>query len=47
VIFSGAAELLTIRSDVTSRDAYRQGILLACQRVMTLRGLHVGLDALL
>lgn len=47
VMFSSDSELLTLRSDVTNRDAYRQGIVLACRRAVTLRGLHVGLEGLL
>jgi len=47
VMFSSDSELLTIRSDVTNRDAYRQGIVLACRRAATMRGLHVGLEGLL
>jgi 4-hydroxy-tetrahydrodipicolinate reductase len=47
VMFSSESEMLTLRSDVTSRDAYRQGIALACRRAVTLRGLHVGLEGLL
>lgn len=47
VLFGSDAELLTIRSDVFDREAYRAGILLACQRVTELVGLQVGLTDLL
>jgi 4-hydroxy-tetrahydrodipicolinate reductase len=47
VILSGASELLTLRSDVSSRDAYRRGIVVACRRASTIQGLHVGLSDLL
>jgi len=48
VIFGGTGELLTIRHDATSREAYTAGVLLALERLPTLPpGLTVGLDALL
>jgi 4-hydroxy-tetrahydrodipicolinate reductase len=48
VIFGGTGELLTIRHDATSREAYTAGVLLALDRLPTLPpGLTVGLDALL
>jgi 4-hydroxy-tetrahydrodipicolinate reductase len=48
VIFGGTGELLTIRHDATSREAYTAGVLLALERLTTLPpGLTVGLDALL
>jgi 4-hydroxy-tetrahydrodipicolinate reductase len=48
VIFGGTGELLTIRHDATSREAYTAGVLLALERLSALPpGLTVGLDALL
>jgi 4-hydroxy-tetrahydrodipicolinate reductase len=47
VLFGGSGELLTIRHDATSREAYTAGVLLALQKLPTLPpGLTVGLDAL-
>ena len=48
VLLGGKGELLTIRHDAISREAYVPGVLLALERVRTLPpGLTVGLDALL
>ena len=48
VLFGGRGELLTIRHDALSREAYVPGVLLALDRLGTLPpGLTVGLDALL
>jgi 4-hydroxy-tetrahydrodipicolinate reductase len=48
VLFGAAGELLTIRHDATSRDAYAPGVLLALEKLSTLPpGLTVGLDAIL
>jgi 4-hydroxy-tetrahydrodipicolinate reductase len=48
VLFGGQGQLLTIRHDTTSRDAFAPGVLLALERLPTLPpGLTVGLDALL
>jgi 4-hydroxy-tetrahydrodipicolinate reductase len=48
VLFGGEGQLLTIRHDATSREAYVPGVLLALQRLPTLPpGLTVGLEALL
>jgi 4-hydroxy-tetrahydrodipicolinate reductase len=48
VLFGGEGQLLTIRHDATSREAYLPGVLLALERLPTLpAGLTVGLDALL
>jgi 4-hydroxy-tetrahydrodipicolinate reductase len=48
VLLGGPGELLTIRHDATSREAYVPGVLLALDRLRTLEpGLTVGLDALL
>jgi len=47
VTFAGEGEELGLRHVVSDRRAYLPGVLLAVRRVRELRGLHVGLDALL
>jgi 4-hydroxy-tetrahydrodipicolinate reductase len=48
VLFGGEGQLLSIRHDATSREAYVPGVLLAVERLPTLPpGLTVGLEALL
>ncbi len=48
VLLAGEGQLLTIRHDAFSREAYVPGVLLALERLPTLPpGLTVGLDALL
>jgi 4-hydroxy-tetrahydrodipicolinate reductase len=48
VLFGGDGQLLTIRHDAFSREAYVPGVLLALERVGELPpGLTIGLDALL
>lgn len=48
VLFGGPGEILTLRHDTTSREAFVPGVLLAVERVRDLApGLTVGLDALL
>jgi 4-hydroxy-tetrahydrodipicolinate reductase len=48
VLFGGEGQLLTIRHDATSREAYVPGVLLALERFPTLpAGLSVGLESLL
>jgi 4-hydroxy-tetrahydrodipicolinate reductase len=48
VLLGGPGQVLTIRHDATSREAYVPGVLLALDRLGTLEpGLTVGLDALL
>ena len=48
VLFGGDGQLLTIRHDTFSREAYVPGVLLALERLQSLPpGLTVGLDALL
>jgi 4-hydroxy-tetrahydrodipicolinate reductase len=48
VLLGGRGELLTIRHDATSREAYTRGVLLALEKLPTLPpGVTVGLDALL
>lgn len=45
VLFGVEGELLTIRHDSLSRESFVPGMLAAAHRVMTVRGLQVGLDA--
>jgi 4-hydroxy-tetrahydrodipicolinate reductase len=48
VLLGGPGQLLTIRHDATSREAYIPGVLLALEKLPTLPpGVTVGLDALL
>ena len=48
VLLGGTGELLTIRHDATSREAYTPGVLLALEKLPTLPpGVTVGLDALI
>ena len=48
VLLGGEGQLLTIRHDATSRQAYVPGVLLALERLATLPpGLTVGLESLL
>jgi 4-hydroxy-tetrahydrodipicolinate reductase len=48
VLLGGQGQVLTIRHDATSREAYIPGVLLALERLATLPpGLTVGLDAVL
>lgn len=48
VLFGGPGQVLTIRHDTTSREAYVPGVLLALDRLPSLpAGVTVGLDALL
>ena len=48
VLLGGPGQLLTIRHDATSREAYTPGVLLALEKLSTLPpGVTVGLDALL
>ena len=48
VLFGGDGQLLTIRHDAYSREAYVPGVLLALEKLSTLPpGLTLGLDALL
>jgi 4-hydroxy-tetrahydrodipicolinate reductase len=48
VILGGAGQLLTIRHDVISREAYTPGVLLALERLPALPpGVTIGLEALL
>ncbi|KPV44890.1 4-hydroxy-tetrahydrodipicolinate reductase [Alicyclobacillus ferrooxydans] len=47
VIFGGSGETLTIRHDSVSRTSFMQGLQIACQRVMEIKGLVYGLENLL
>jgi 4-hydroxy-tetrahydrodipicolinate reductase len=48
VLFGGDGQLLTIRHDTLSREAFVPGVLLALERLPTLPpGLTVGLEAVL
>jgi 4-hydroxy-tetrahydrodipicolinate reductase len=46
-LFGGEGEVLTIRHDCLSREAYVAGTLAAIRHVMTLRALTIGLDPVL
>lgn len=46
VIFGGIGQTLTIRHDTTGRDSFMPGVILAARRVMELKKLVAGLDAL-
>ncbi|WP_058534397.1 4-hydroxy-tetrahydrodipicolinate reductase [Legionella saoudiensis] len=47
VIFGNAGETLSITDDSISRNCFMPGIVLACQKVLTLNGLVYGLEHLL
>jgi len=47
VMFGNTGETLTLRHDTLSYEAFKPGILLACQKVMSLNSLVYGLDRLL
>jgi len=47
VILGGLGETLTIQHDSINRDCFMPGVLLACRKVMTLKGLFYGLEKLL
>ena len=47
VIFGARGQTLTLRQDSYDRESFMPGVLLACQRVVELPGLTVGLDAIL
>ncbi|MBP2642611.1 MAG: Dihydrodipicolinate reductase [Firmicutes bacterium] len=46
VIFGGVGQTLTIRHDSISRECFMPGVVLACKRVLSLRGLVQGLEHL-
>ncbi|MCS7253284.1 MAG: 4-hydroxy-tetrahydrodipicolinate reductase [Armatimonadota bacterium] len=47
VIFGGYGQVLTIRHDSLGRESFMPGVLLAIERVLSLRGLIYGLEHLL
>lgn len=47
VIFGGLGQTLTIRHDSLNRESFMPGVVLAAQKVRSLKGLTVGLDKLL
>ena len=47
ILFGAEGELLTLRTDVFNRSAYIPGILLACEKVLTLKELVYGLEDIL
>ncbi len=47
VIFGGQGEMLTIRHDTISREAFLPGLLLAIRNVLQLRGVVYGLEKLM
>jgi 4-hydroxy-tetrahydrodipicolinate reductase len=47
VIFGGLGQTLTIRHDSMGRDSFMPGVVLACKKVRSLKGLTVGLDKIL
>jgi 4-hydroxy-tetrahydrodipicolinate reductase len=48
VLFGGPGQVLTIRHDTTSREAFVPGVLLALEKLPSLpAGVTVGLDSLL
>lgn len=47
ILFGGTGEVVEIRHETLSADAYREGILLAARAASGLQGLTVGLDSLL
>lgn len=47
VIFGGIGQILTLRHDSISRDSFMPGVVLACKKIVSRKGLVVGLDKLL
>lgn len=47
VIFGGLGETLTIRHDSMDRASFMPGVVLACKKVLNLKGMTIGLDKLL
>jgi 4-hydroxy-tetrahydrodipicolinate reductase len=47
VIFGGLGQTLTIRHDSLNRESFMPGVVLAAEKVRSLKGLTVGLDKLL
>lgn len=47
VIFGGLGQTLVIRHDSISRESFMPGVVLACKKVLTVKGLVVGLEHLM
>lgn len=47
VIFGGLGQTLTIRHDSINRESFMPGVVMACKKVRSLKGLTIGLDKLL
>lgn len=47
VIFGGLGQTLSIRHDSLNRESFMPGVVLACKKVLGLKGLTVGLDKLM
>lgn len=47
VIFGGLGQTLTIRHDSINRESFMPGVVMACKKVNSLKGLVIGLDKLL
>ena len=47
VMFGGLGQVLTIRHDALSREAYIPGVLLGIRKIMAIDGLVVGLEHVL
>ena len=47
VIFGGLGQTLTIRHDSINRESFMPGVMLACKKVRSLKGVTIGLDKLL
>ena len=47
VIFGGLGQTLTIRHDSMGRESFMPGVVLACKKVRSLKGLTIGLDKIL
>lgn len=47
VIFGGLGETLTIRHDSMDRASFMPGVVLACKKILNLKGMTVGLDKIM
>ena len=47
VIFGGLGQTLTIRHDSLDRESFMPGVVLACKKILGLKGLVIGLDKLM
>lgn len=47
VLFGGLGQTLSIRHDSISRESFMPGVLLACKKVLTIKGLVYGLENIL